>query len=648
MHTPTPASVPARPSNGRFRPGRHVVAVAVGCMLALVIGSVSGSAPLRPSPAQASPIDPGLTDSADPPLCAAPQADPNRPGWSAVRCAVGARQFIVPPGVRVITVTVVGAGGGPGGGGAPGGAGEQVRATVAVYPGQRLLVTAGGAGNRDGLGGFNGGGDSPRPTVAGSAVPRSQGGGGGGQSDVRPGVYGEAGSYMVVAAGGGGGGGAGPASGGPSAGGTGGGTGRPGRTAPGPLGGAGGGGSTSAGGSGAGGGVGARAGTAGSVLAGIGGTGGVGVGATAGDGGGGGGGYGLGGGGGGGSATAVPAAGGGGGGGGSSYVRAAFLAPGYPVRHAAAATRGSGSITLTYHRRPIACGDTVYASMRLTTDLDCRGKPGLTIGGEPYEDQGVSTGIVLDLGGHTILGDSAGTGIILSESGIIVRDGTLRGFGVGVRVQSLLGTGWGTQDPDAMTYLSYLRITGGGVGVAADVAELAAGTLTTIENTVIDAMSGGAVDASDGFAGEIDLIDSTLENSAFGLVSSSPVTRVEHTVITGNAGPGLSVTSSFGVVTATGNTVTGNAGTGIEVSGSIGAGDGDLVAGNRADGNGTSGTGDGVLVDLGPSAAGLTVAGNSASGNRGWGIDAPGVVDGGGNHAAGNAPGQGCTGVRCT
>jgi hypothetical protein len=79
--------------------------------------------------------------------------------------------FPIPPGVNRIGITAGGAGS----------AGGLVRATIPVHLGEALTIFAGGA-PRALQGGFNGGGDSVRPSDPAQAIA---GTGGGGASDVR-------------------------------------------------------------------------------------------------------------------------------------------------------------------------------------------------------------------------------------------------------------------------------------------------------------------------------------------------------------------------------------------------------------------------------------------------------------------------------
>lgn len=118
----------------------------------------------------------------------------------------GEQTYTVPPGVRSVSISAVGApGGGPRTGAAPG-RGALVSGIVSVTPGQTVYVEVGGIGG-DPAGGFNGGGSSVLVSYGGGIVLSN--GGGGGASDVRtlPSSAGVSSlnSRLIVAAGGGGG-----------------------------------------------------------------------------------------------------------------------------------------------------------------------------------------------------------------------------------------------------------------------------------------------------------------------------------------------------------------------------------------------------------------------------------------------------------
>ncbi|MDX6718688.1 MAG: hypothetical protein QOJ63_942 [Solirubrobacteraceae bacterium] len=141
---------------------------------------------------------------------------------SVVVCrSVGHEQaFVVPDGVRSLSVVAVGAPGGSGTSGAglsfpaSGGAGGVAVADIPVTAGRTLYVLVGAIGGarepEGGGGGFNGGGQGGAST----ATPNGAGGGGGGATDLRTCAIADRtcdtlASRLIVAAGGGGAGGGG-------------------------------------------------------------------------------------------------------------------------------------------------------------------------------------------------------------------------------------------------------------------------------------------------------------------------------------------------------------------------------------------------------------------------------------------------------
>src|SRR5215471_6341135 len=117
------------------------------------------------------------------------------------------QEWLVPNNVTFITVDARGAQGGGNGGYAPavGGRGGRVQTTLAVLPGEKLVIYVGGRGgdlispNTGGPGGFNGGGGGGYDNVDSNGPS----GGGGGASDIRKGGDGLA-NRIIVAGGGGG------------------------------------------------------------------------------------------------------------------------------------------------------------------------------------------------------------------------------------------------------------------------------------------------------------------------------------------------------------------------------------------------------------------------------------------------------------
>ncbi len=620
-------------------------------------------------PASATPLDPGLYlfhGVYDGPLCSAPAALPGRPGWSEVTCGVGGDEFFVPAGVTVLQVDVLGAAGGTGARGAAGGGGAEIRASIMVSPGEMLEMAVGGAGgNGNEMGGFNGGGDGPHAFPTPPSPSPDLSGGGGGSSDVR---VGETGVWdRIISAGGGGGGGGG------EAGGRGGASSAPGQA--GAAGGAGGLPATSAG-NGAGGGTGPSAGSAAdatTLSGGTGGTGEVSAGAPGGDGGGGGSGYGFGGGGAGG--VGAP---GGGGGGGSDFVNPQFLRPGVPVVHADGVSHGDGQIVVVYHAPPVFCGATIYADTTLHHDLDCRGKPGLTIGG--LLDPGVEVPdppIVFNLDGHSILGDGSTTAVDVERDDVTIENGTLKGFGTGVSFGLLISLTSGVvSDPT----ISNLTFANGITGISGmESASITNDRFLHLSRSAIFLRGPGDVGQDAAI-----VTGNTITSSGEGVVVAGAAATISGNVIRGSAGPAVNAYSTpsltidnntlagdqTGVsldtdtsypcsegtcfmappnVVIEGNTVDANSGAGVVWTGT--GGPSNEISGNVADRNGTTGdstsSGDGIDIDLMFQAADVSVANNRANNNLGSGIDAAGVIDAGGNLASGNKGGAQCVGVVC-
>ena len=639
---------------------------------ALVVMATGLGLPLLCSlPASSTPLDPGLYlfhGVFDGPLCSAPAALPGRPAWSEVTCRVGGDEFFVPAGVTVLQVDVLGAAGGAGAQGAAGGGGAEIRASIMVSPGEMLEMAVGGVGgNGNEMGGFNGGGDGPHAFPAPPSPSPDLSGGGGGSSDVR---VGETGVWdrIISAAGGGGGGGG-------EAGGRGGASSSPGQA--GAAGGAGGLPATSAG-NGAGGGTGPTAGSAGDATTLSGGTGGEGqisAGAPGGDGGGGGSGYGFGG---GGAGGAGATGGGGGGGGGSDFVNPQFLSPGVPVGHADGVNHGDGQIVVVYHAPPVFCGAVIYADTTLHHDLDCRGQPGITIGG--LLNPGVEapdSPVTFNLDGHRILGDGSTSALVVDRDDVTIEDGTLKGFGTGVTFTLLAGftsgvasdptisdmtfadgaAGVSGMGPANITNDRFLRMSASAILLSGP-GDFGQDTATVTGNTITGSGEGVVVaGAAAAISGNV------IRGSAGPAVNaySTPSLTIDNNTLSGNqTGVSVDTDTSYPCGAATcfmappnvvieGNSVDANTGVGVVWTGT--GGPGNEVSGNVANRNGTAGaasaSGDGIDIDLTFQAGDVSVANNRADNNLGTGIDAAGVIDGGGNLASGNRGAAQCVGVVC-
>lgn len=374
-------------------------------------------------------------------------------------------------------------------------------------------------------------------------------------------------------------------------------------------------------------------------------------------------------------------------------VGMAVLLAGMAVAQAGGGGGGSGS--------GVRCGDTITTSTRLTSDLACPGTeaPALRV---------VGTGVVLDLGGHTVRRTGPATGlsegiVVLADS--TVRNGTIRGFDLGYVL-----------DADAEHFPGHVRLSQltfiGNTAAVYNRSGSATFTITDSHFLGNGLGLGSEQDASDGtfevrtalFLGNrlalsANLHDVDVRRSTFSfneLVVWCPYGSISFTSswIVQNAAVGRLPIGEFGYgfcsrVSFKDTVITRNDSLAptaqpvwepfdFELRGSwIADNDSGLevrtrtadVQSNTWVGNGgglvladlpeyvpppLSGTirgnrflynqGDGLRVRV-PSD--LAVSSNVAIGNTGWGIYAPGVTDGGGNIARGNRAGN-CTGVVCS
>jgi hypothetical protein len=361
----------------------------------------------------------------------------------------------------------------------------------------------------------------------------------------------------------------------------------------------------------------------------------------------------------------------------------------------------SGVLAPTVAEAAVACGQTITTSMTLTSDLTCTGN-GIFVN---------APGVILDLGGHTITGPapSGGStrGVVATSNrpNIVIRNGTVRGFDLGVDVDpganGSLVTGV-TMDANGLglrtnTGVSNVRATRntitntsrfsavqlGGNGNRVDTNVLTDGAFSGVffsgNNDVITAnlitgMGGRGVSldafpSSPGPFTNNQITANNISGSARLTTSSSiAITNGSGTLVKDNAVDGRLTTPGVFVNESAGTTVSGNylthnsAGVLVRGAGSTNT----LVTANYATTNrfgiqveaaptGTTLTlnnasantpFDGILVQS-PSA---TVASNTANSNGNWGINAvAGVTDGGGNKASGNVrPAQCTANIVCT
>jgi Right handed beta helix region len=270
-----------------------------------------------------------------------------------------------------------------------------------------------------------------------------------------------------------------------------------------------------------------------------------------------------------------------------------------------------------------ACGDVVTEDVRLETSLTgC--ETGLVVGAD---------GVTVDLGGHAIEGTGSGTGVVSTGfAHVTITNGTIRGFGTGVRLSSALS---GT--------VSALRIYDAGTGIL--VIGEAPGDMAGLEitgNRVVETRSGGFACRGETEAGEPMLMARNVFAATGGdgvSLSFCPADLVRN-VASDNTGRGITRFRSSGRTEL--NRANDNDGDGIRASDSHG-----VFVRNVTNSNG----GDGLQIrdsipDHGPF---HTVQAHVANANGGYGIftSLEGVIDGGRNRAHANGEAVQCVGVAC-
>jgi len=224
----------------------------------------------------------------------------------------------------------------------------------------------------------------------------------------------------------------------------------------------------------------------------------------------------------------------------------------------------------------VQCGDTITQDTTLDSDLAC--DEGLAIGADS---------VTLDLGGHAIAGpDGQGTGVRCREqSGVVIRDGTIRGFEEGVQAEECADTTVSHVHLDANTVgidvyfgkapnrITDSRITGGRVGMRIQ------GGFQVARNEIGD-------------------------NSFAGMLLDFTSGTIEDNTIRGN-GRGIDLEEAQAVIT--GNRILDNEGPGIRYDYWQ---EGEVLD-NRIERNGTG------ILDEGAST--ITIRGNVVRANRGDG-----------------------------
>jgi parallel beta-helix repeat protein len=321
----------------------------------------------------------------------------------------------------------------------------------------------------------------------------------------------------------------------------------------------------------------------------------------------------------------------------------------------------------------VQCGDVITADTTLDSDLVCAGD-GLTI----------ADAVRLDLAGHTIQGEGAGSGITLGYpapsdfTGARIRGGVVRDFAYGIDADGPRATA--VRDvlleqnvvgfrcnyaPECAISSSEVRRNQIGIGFAAvdagcesgshvvrnrvhhnAVGVRYAGCNGTISGNQIHRNTALGVSIED--HGRVVVASNTIDRSgdAGVYVWYLATVQVLGNRITRNAGNGLHLDGDSGPYAPEGeirdNRVVRNGADGIRTT-NVWGGD-TVIEGNRTERN----RDDGIDVDIGEYGGPIVVRGNRAFFNLDLGIEAdPGTIDGGGNRARHNGNPAQCVGVSC-
>jgi hypothetical protein len=252
-----------------------------------------------------------------------------------------------------------------------------------------------------------------------------------------------------------------------------------------------------------------------------------------------------------------------------------------------AAARSHGSLN-------VACGDVITADIALVRNLTCAGD-GLT----------VTNGALLDLHGQRIKGGGTGRGITVLGSGTVATNGTVTGFDTGVYVDSNGGRVEDLVVKNNQSYGIYL----------------------------------------DGFHGGSDIVQrNVVEGNGTGIRLALAIRLVQilDNIVVNNQGDGIVAPDQNDGSRFERNRASRNGGNGLVVSESLAT-----ILDNRLNRNGLDGL---RADDLPEFVSAWLIAGNRARFNGGHGLNAmtPGMTDGGGNRAHGNAVEPQCVNLLCS
>lgn len=291
----------------------------------------------------------------------------------------------------------------------------------------------------------------------------------------------------------------------------------------------------------------------------------------------------------------------------------------------------------------LACGEVVTTDVILTESL--RNCPtGLVAGAD---------NITIDLNGHAIkgIGTDAGAGVeAVGRSGVVVKNGTIRDFAVGVQFEltsSSTAEALTIRETRSAIVVSGIggeansnqilgnRVTSSGTGITI----ISAGSSRVAGNRLIG-LTGTGILCRDTFSGDVRIESNRSVENRSGIVLQFCAAALLDNVASGNAFDGIFRDRSNGPVER--NVANGNGGNGIDSFDSHGA-----FVENVTNRNGGHGL---VIGDFDASHGPLhEVTRHTGNHNGGLGIvtSLEGVLAGGRNQARGNGDSRECVGVAC-
>jgi hypothetical protein len=199
----------------------------------------------------------------------------------------------------------------------------------------------------------------------------------------------------------------------------------------------------------------------------------------------------------------------------------------------------------------VACGQPVTEDAVLDRDLTCT-RDGVAL---------TTADVTLDLGGHTIAGAGGGTGIVVRPCGqagaLSVRNGTVRGFGVGVHIAVESGC-----EHTVETTVEGLSITASGTGVLGGTGFEQVGPVVVRGNRIHRNTGNGITTA---FIRPFHAIGNEITRNAGDGVAAfdDSIDRFEGNMVTRNGGRGAAFLDSVAAII--GNRFSDNAETGLIV-----------------------------------------------------------------------------------